>query len=141
MLYRCFSNLITLPLTTVITLAQPTFISDLDHHNHLSVGLASTLVSCTAVTLIFDSTVLLCSSPCSVPITVRPNPNPYHGGRDSHRILPLPSSPDTWLDLLNGMLVTQHSILLFLVHAEHTSIVGTWHSPICLYGFSHHLDL
>lgn len=75
--------------------------SDVDHHNYLSVGpLASTLVLCIAVTLIFDSVILLCSTCLWVPITFGPNPSPNCGRWDSHRILPPPSSLDTWPDLL-----------------------------------------
>lgn len=90
LLSHCISNLVTLPLITVITLARATFLSDLDHHNHFSMGpLASTLVPCTAVALIFDSLILLCSTFRWVPITFGPKPNPYHGRWDSHRIVPL----------------------------------------------------
>lgn len=132
------SNLITLPSATATTLVQATFLSYQDHHNHFSIGpLNSSLVPYTAVTPILDPFSLLCLTSHWASITLRPNPDSYHGLPD----IPAESydCPALQTHSLPSSLCSEHvsdltASLLFLVHTQHAPILGTWQSPISLHG-------
>ena len=75
-----------------------------------------------------DPVILLHSNFYWVPITLRIDPNLYHGPWSSYRISPLLSSPHS-----------QHvgdstASLLFPVHTKHPSISGIWHFPVSWHG-------